>query len=225
MGHVRASRKARPLRGVKGLFCGFRSNLEGTPFNSSGGSARFTWPAPKTTRPAGQVFWERSMLRGKSSEGPEPRPHPPQRKARGSASLRCAGLALAARCWGRASHSHHIEARDLATFQEPEEPLSQRGVQGSAKFCGQRQVQVNVEAATFASPKPHTHVTCRAPNGPPKAITTERNRRGQRSPRTPRKPRYRWGTGSLFCAELCSLWTPLCDSGSCASRPEWSILS
>ena len=68
-------------------------------------------PALKTTRPAGWVFWERVVLWGKSSKGPEPRPvpHPPQRKARGSASLRCAGLALAARRWGRATPSHHIK--------------------------------------------------------------------------------------------------------------------
>ena len=66
-GHVRASRKGRPLRGVKGLFCGFRSNLEGTPLKQLGGLGSVHMAGAENDQANGPLldrfFFPRSMLR------------------------------------------------------------------------------------------------------------------------------------------------------------------
>ena len=65
----------------------------------------------KTQRASGrrapkiQGFDESIRKQASQPGAPLLHPHPPQRKARGSLALAAAGLALAARCWGRSAAS------------------------------------------------------------------------------------------------------------------------
>ena len=95
----------RPIRGrSEGPFANLKTQKQPTITIWGTGVARKSGPRGAPAHHALKRGTEPSQPR--ETDGPFCRrllhPHPPQRKGRGSASLRCAALALAARRWGHA---------------------------------------------------------------------------------------------------------------------------
>ena len=79
-------------------------------------AAGLNGPRPENDqRPAVTPLFLIAMLNAKRA-----RQDPPQRKARGSLALAAAGLALAARCWGRSAASGTSPHETSRSFQEPD---------------------------------------------------------------------------------------------------------